>query len=98
MAKRIVAKVGEYQKDGETKGEYAKLGVELTSDNGAYILLDPTINLAGVLIKQNHLAVTQGKQARDMVMVSIFDDDYQGKQQAPKQNQPVPDFNDDIGF
>ena len=29
MAKRIVAKTGQYQKDGQTKGEYTKLGVML---------------------------------------------------------------------
>ena len=83
MAKRIVAKTGEYQKDGATKGEYTKLGVILSNDNGEYMLLDPCVSLGGVLVKQNALAAKSGGQQRDMVMVSIFEDDNQ--QQAPAQ-------------
>ena len=92
MAKRLAAKIGVYQKDGQEKGEYAKLGVILNNDNGEYLLLDPSISLAGVLAKQNVLAVSQGKQPRDMISVSIFDDSNQG-QQAPQQggyNQAPP--------
>ena len=92
MAKRIVAKTGEYQKDGQTKGEYTKLGVMLSNDNGEYMLLDPSVSLAGVLIKQNSLAAKSGGQQRDMLMVSIFEDDNQqqnnnqqsGFKQAPQ--------------
>lgn len=87
-----MAKTGEYQKDGANKGEYVKLGVMLNSANGEYMLLDPSVNLAGVLIKQNVLAAKTGGQQRDMVMISIFEDDNQ-QQQAPQgyqqqQNQP----------
>ncbi len=103
MAKRLVIKTGEYQKDGQTNGEYLKLGVVLSNDNGSYVLLDPSINLAGALIKQNVLAEKSGKPARDMLMVSIFEDDnrqQQPQQQAPQQSQPqapVDDsFDDDI--
>lgn len=85
MAKRIVAKTGEYQKDGQAKGEYTKLGVMLNNNNGDYMLLDPSVNLAGVLIKQNALAAKTGKEQRDMVMISIFDDDNQ--QQNSNQGQ-----------
>ncbi len=80
MTKRIVAKTGEYQKDGQTKGEYTKLGVMLNNQNGDYILLDPSVSLAGVLLKQNALAAKTGGQQRDMVMISIFDDDNQHQQ------------------
>lgn len=73
MAKRLVAKTGEYQKDGQTKGRYTDLGVILSNNNGDYMLLDPTINLAGVLAKQNAMARQSGGQERDSVMVSIFD-------------------------
>mgnify|MGYP003681243235 CR=1 FL=1 len=84
MAKRIVAKTGEYQnQQNETKGEYTKLGVMLNNNNGDYMLLDPSVNLAGVLIKQNALAAKTGKEQRDMVMISIFDDENQGQQQQP---------------
>jgi len=85
MTKRIVAKTGEYQKEGQTKGEYTKLGVMLSNDNGEYMLLDPSISLAGVLIKQNALAAKTNGQQRDMVMISIFTDDNQ--QQGQQQNQ-----------
>lgn len=95
MAKRIVAKVGTYEKDGQTKGEYAKLGVMLNNSNGDYMLLDPSISLAGVLAKQNVMALNAGAEQRDMVIISIFDDDNQGQnnnqgqqqQQSQQQNQ-----------
>ena len=89
MAKRIVAKTGAYQdkQTNETKGEYTKLGVLLSNDNGDYMLLDPCVSLGGVLIKQNALAAKIGGQQRDMVMVSIFEDDNQGKQQNNNQQQ-----------
>ena len=87
MSKRIAAKTGEYQKDGQTKGEYTKLGVMLDNNNGEYMLLDPSVSLAGVLVKQNALAAKTGGQQRDMVMVSIFDDSQQPQQQQPQQQQ-----------
>ena len=87
MSKRIAAKTGEYQKDEQTKGEYTKLGVMLDNNNGEYMLLDPSVSLAGVLVKQNALAAKTGGQQRDMVMVSIFDDSQQPQQQQPQQQQ-----------
>jgi len=87
MTKRIVAKTGEYQKDGQTKGEYTKLGVMLNNDKGEYMLLDPSVSLAGLLIKQNALAAKSGGQQRDMVMISIFEDDNQQQGQNNNQGQ-----------
>jgi hypothetical protein len=87
MAKRIMAKTGEYQKDGQMKGEYTKLGVILNNDNGEYMLLDPSVSLAGVLIKQNSLAAKSNGPQRDMLMVSIFEDDNQNQQQGGFQQQ-----------
>ncbi|WP_372857585.1 hypothetical protein [Pseudoalteromonas sp.] len=88
MAKRIVAKTGEYtNQQNEKKGEYTKLGVILNNDNGEYMLLDPSVSLAGVLIKQNALAAKTGGQQRDMLMVSIFEDDNQGQQPQQQQQQ-----------
>ena len=90
MAKRIVAKTGSFtNQQNEVKGEYTKLGVILTNDNGEYMLMDPCINLAGVLLKQNALAAKTGGQQRDMVMVSIFDDD-NNQQQNNNQGQQAP--------
>lgn len=92
--KRLVAKTGTYTKDGQEKGEYTKLGVLMAgNDGGEYMILDPTVNLAGVLLKQNALAAQQGKQQRDSVMVSVFTEDNQGQQgyqqpqQQPQQQQ-----------
>lgn len=97
MAKRLVAKTGEYvNQQQENKGEYTKIGVELSNDNGSYLLLDPSVSLAGVLLKQNALAIKQGKPPRDSVMVSIFADENQQSQpqqqhQAPQQ-APQPQY------
>ena len=95
MAKRIVAKTGSFtNQQNEVKGEYTKLGVILSNDNGEYMLMDPCVSLGGILIKQNALAAKTGGQQRDMVMVSIFDDDNnqqqnnnQGQQQQNTQQQ-----------
>ncbi len=73
MTKRLTAKVGEYQKDGHTKGRYVDIGVILSNSNGEYMLLDPTVNLAGVLMQQRILAQSTGKKVGDRVVVSIFD-------------------------
>ena len=91
MAKRLVVKTGEYtNQQGETKGEYTKVGVMLENNNGEFVLLDPSVNLAGVLIKQNALAAQKGQQPRDSVMVSIFADENQNAtpQQGYNQQQP----------
>ena len=77
MTKRLTAKVGEYEKDGQTKGRYVDLGVILSNENGEYMLLDPTVNLAGVLTQQNMYNHTKGKKTGTSVMVSIFDNDRQ---------------------
>jgi hypothetical protein len=101
MTKRIVAKTGEYiNQQNETKGEYTKLGVMLNNANGDYILLDPSVSLAGVLIKQNALAAKTGKEQRDMVMISIFEDDNQNQQQNQQQNnnQQQQNNNNQGGF
>ena len=92
MTKRLAVKVDEYQKDGQTKGKYTEIGVLMPSnDGGEYLLLDPTVNLAGVLMKQNALAAKHGKQIRDSIMVSVFDGQQQSQQQQPggfQQHQP----------
>ena len=77
MTKRLTAKVGEYQKDGQTKGRYVDLGVILSNSNGEYVLLDPTVNLAGVMLQQRILAQATGKKAGDRVMCSVFNNDRQ---------------------
>lgn len=92
MAKRICAKVETYQKDGQTKGKYVDIGVIMSNQNGDFILLDPTVNLAGVLAKQNVLALEENKPQNKNIMASIFDDDnqQQGFQQGNGQNYQQP--------
>lgn len=90
MTKRLVAKTGTYtNQQGEQKGEYTRIGVLMDGDNGQYMLLDPTVNLAGVLAKQNVMAANEGKPMRDSVMISVFENDNQGQQQqGGYQQQP----------
>lgn len=96
--KRLVAKTGEYQKDGQPKGEYTRIGVLMQgNDGGEYMILDPTVNLAGVLLKQNALAATKGQQQRDSVMVSVFSDDNQGQQQGYGNQQQQGGFQNQNG-
>lgn len=101
--KDIVAKTGEYQnQQGETKAEWTKIGVILSGDNGEYILMDPSVSLAGVLAKQNMLAHQQRQSGNDKakprssVMCSIFDKSEQGQSQGATQ-QPSG-IDDDIPF
>lgn len=104
--KDIVAKTGEYQNaQGETKAEWTKVGVILASENGEYILMDPAINLAGVLAKQNMLAHQQRQagnekaKPRSSVMCSIFDkSEQQTSQEAPQSTGADPGADDDIPF
>lgn len=103
MAKRITAKVEEYQKDGETKGKYVEIGVILNNDNGDYILLDPSVSLSGILAKQNALEFSKGGQMRSNIMCSVFDNDNQQQAQQPQQQQggfkqQAPQQNNQGGF
>ena len=90
MSKKISAKIGEYTNgNGETKGRYANLGVILSNNNGEFMLLDPTVNLAGVLQLQNQMDIAAGKQPSDRIMCGIFQD--QPQQQAqPNYQQQAP--------
>lgn len=94
MTKRLTAKVEEYQKDGQTKGKYIEIGVLMDGQNGEYLLLDPSISLAGVLAKQNALAATKCQPQRSSVMVSVFENSQQqqgwGQPQQPAMQQSQP--------
>lgn len=84
MTKRLSAVTGNYtNQQGEQKAEWTNVGVIITGKNGKdYALLDPSVNLAGVLLKQNQIAIKKGEQPSDMVMLSVFDE-----QQNQQQNQ-----------
>ena len=86
MTKRLAAKVGTYEKGGETKGRYVDVGAILTNDKGEYILLSPSVSLSGILAMQNAMS----SQPRTNVMISVFDSDYQGNQNTqPAPSQPA---------
>ena len=91
--KKLTAKIGEYQKDGATKGRYVNVGVLMNSnDGGEYVLLDPTVSVAGLLAQQNVLAASKGEQLRDRVMCGVWEENnqqqgQQQQQQAPQQQQ-----------
>ena len=104
MTKRLSAVTGNYtNQQGEQKAEWTNVGVIITGKNGKdYALLDPSVNLAGVLLNQNQIAIKKGEQPSDMVMLSVFDEQQnqqqnqggyqqnnqqQYQQQAPQQNQ-----------
>ena len=102
--KDIVAKTGEYQnQQGETKAEWTKIGVILSGENGDYILMDPSVSLAGVLTKQNMLAHQQRQSGNDKakprnsIMCSIFDKSEQGQSQGAPQQQSAA-IDEDIPF
>ena len=95
--KRLAAKIEEYQKDGQTKGKYVDIGVLMENSNGEYIMLNPTVDLAGVLIKQRLL---NPDKASGSVICSVFDNSNQQQQQShtpPSSPQSNEDF-DDIPF
>jgi hypothetical protein len=95
MTKRLSAITGEYvsKQDNQQKGEWTNVGVLIIGQNGKeYAMLDPAVNLAGILLQQNLLALKKGEAPRDMVMLSVFDDvAQQGQQQGNQQSyQPQP--------
>ena len=94
MAKAFdaVVKTGEYTNNqGELKGRYTNIGVVMNGDNGQYLLLEPGINLAGILIQQNQIAAAKGQPPRSSVMVSLYEPNQQGQQPMPQPTQqPQP--------
>lgn len=104
MAKNLSCKVGEFtNQQGETKGSYVRLGALMQGqDGGEYLILDPTVSLAGCLTRQNMLNHKAGKPVRDSLMVSVFDNSNQ-QQKAPKQasnapQQQQPTYDSDVPF
>ena len=104
----ITCRVRNYtDNQGNVKGEFVKVGVLGQSQAGKpYIILDPTVSLAGIKIKQDAMALAEGKPVPSGIMANIFDNQpkqqqgYAPQQQAPQtpQAQQVPDFDNKIGF
>ena len=92
MAKSLTIKIGTYtNNEGQEKGNYVRLGTLMQGqDGGEYLIIDPTVSLAGCLTRQNMMNHKAGKPIRDSLMVSIFDNSQQQapQQQAPQQQAP----------
>jgi hypothetical protein len=87
--KKLSVRVGEYQgQDGNMKGRYVNVGVLMTKQDGKeYILLDPSISLAGLMTLQNAEAMKKGEPLRDRIMTGLFEEEQnnQGAQQSQQQ-------------
>jgi hypothetical protein len=94
MPKRITAKIDTYEKDGEVRGKYVDIGVVLSGQYGEYILLNPTVDLAGVMLRQRLL---DPKKAGSSVMCNIFDNDAQ-QNAAPSPDADLAVDDEDIPF
>ena len=87
----IVAKVGEYQKNGETKAKYQNVGVVMEKDGKPFILLNRTFNPA---------ALDAGKES---VLLSLYEPkprtgeqtDYKAK---PREEFAVEELDSEIPF
>ena len=86
----LAVKVGEYQKDGETKGRYLNVGAMLEGENGPYLVLERSFNPAGVPNPEN----------RSSVIVSLFTPKPRDGQQAREtaSEAAAKDFDDDLKF
>lgn len=82
-------KHGEYTtKDGEVKANWKQVGIIKSNDKGDFILLDPTVNLAGF-----------DRQGKDMLFANIFEDSKKGNtsNQKTQAKSQEPD-DDDVYF
>ncbi len=88
--KRLSAVVGEYtdKQSGQQKADWSNVGIIGVSAKGKeYMLLDPSVSLAGLLVKQNVLAANKGEKLSDMVMISIIEEQAQNNNQGQQQQQ-----------
>ena len=58
----LAVKIGTYEKNGETKGNYVNIGAVMDGDNGQYLLIDRHFNPAGVPNPDN----------KNSILVSVF--------------------------
>lgn len=98
MSKRydVVATIGQYEKDGQTKYVTRNVGAVIQTSKGFRLKLDASFNPAGC-----------PRSDDGGVWLALFeprDEQQQGQQQAPRQTQrsqqaaPPDDFDQDIPF
>ena len=83
MAKKydVVAKIGEYQSQGETKNRYLNVGAIMSGEHGPYLLLNKTFNPAGV----------PGDPNKDSILLSLFEPRDRQDNPAPAASKMVDD-------
>ncbi len=89
----IVATVGTYQKNGETKSRFKNVGVMMEKDGKPFLLLERTFNLAGL----------PNPHGKDTVLLSLYEPKDKGSDynQGLQQSAPIGnnhDLNDEIPF
>lgn len=91
----IVAKVGEYtDRQGQTKARYENVGALMQGDNGPFIMIKRTFNVAGL-----------PNDGRESALLSCFEP-RNDNQHRPQSGAPAggaagnqgPDFSDEIPF
>ena len=89
--KKITARIENYTgQDGQIKGKFLDIGAIGVSQAGKeYILLNPNVNLAGVLFQQNLMAHAENKPPNKNIMCNIFESTYNQSTQ-PQQQQQAP--------
>ena len=95
---RMVSKIGSYERNGQTKGIYIKLGTVRIQADGGYGFMIPTNDLAAVFVKQR---IDNPKKAGDSIMFSLYpNDDRPADNQVAQggDNQTAEAFDDDIPF
>ena len=90
MTKKLSVAIGSYMKDNQQKTRWQNIGVILEKDGKEFALLDPTVDLGGVLALQNIEAAKQNKPASDRIMAGVFLEDNQGQQQQGGYQQQAP--------
>jgi DNA-directed RNA polymerase specialized sigma54-like protein len=86
----LSVRIGEYQKDGETKGKYLNVGCIMEKDDGGrFILLNRTFNPAGV----------QNPENRESLIISMFKKKSEDeKPESVNMNSDNPFSDDEVPF
>jgi hypothetical protein len=79
----VVATVGSYQKNGETKNKYKNVGGLFEKDGNQFLLLDKTFNLAGM------------PGDKESVLLSLFTPKEDSAKYAPS---PTAVLDDEVPF
>lgn len=86
----IVAIVGTYQKNGETKSRFKNVGVMMEKDGKPFLLLERTFNLAGLPVQDG----------RDTVLLSLYEPKDKGSDynQGLQQKSNSDELSDEIPY